>query len=324
VHNFTSTFDQNETIDDQIRQTTKELNFFAHHTHINGKEKMMTSTYATTLRSGNSSTGSSTPSSSPTLEYGITLNENDERKNNDSTDNIEASSDGSRDEAYDNASVNDSIYRSTSSGEWRFGVGDESSVSSRRECEQQQREELASKETRNVTKLKLVVFGSLFVSMVAVVLSAYFFTAQGEHHNFEVHFYDDANKILGNMGHNLQRTMEVSDAFISSITSFAAYTNQTWPYVVIPDFYVTAEKIRSLCGAVYVTTYHVVENDQRKEWENFTATVGTEMIDQAIAAIAEYNVMDWPITPNYTAWNVIYDYDEYLKENKVRTTTRLS
>jgi hypothetical protein len=30
------------------------------------------------------------------------------------------------------------------------------------------------------------------------------------------------------------------------------------------------------------------------------------MIDQAIATIAEYNVMDWPIIPNYTAWNVIY------------------
>jgi hypothetical protein len=182
---------------------------------------------------------------------------------------------------------------------------------------QQHREELASKETHAVNKLKFLVFGSLFCSMVAVALSAYFTTAQGEYHNFEMKFYDDAHKILGNMGHNVQRTMEVSDAFITSITSYAAHTNQTWPYVVIPDFYVTAEKIRSLCGAVYVATYHVVENDQRKDWEYFTSIVGTHMIDQAISTITEYNVMDWPITPNYTAWNVIYDYDEYDKANKV-------
>jgi hypothetical protein len=245
----------------------------------------------------------------------MTLNENHEIMNNVNMDGTDGSD---RSDVDDDDSTSDaySHYRSTSSGEWRMGAGDESIVSSRKEYEQH-REELASIETRAVTNLKLLVFGSLFVSMVAVVLSAYFFTAQGERHNFEVNFYDDANKILGNMGQNFQRTMEVSDAFITSITSYAARTNQTWPYVVVPDFYVTAEKIRSVCGAVYVTTYHVVENDQRKEWENFTARVGTEMIDDAIAAIADYNVMDWPITPNYTAWNVIYDYDEYDKENKV-------
>jgi hypothetical protein len=42
--------------------------------------------------------------------------------------------------------------------------------------------------------------------------------------------------------------------FIASITSDAAHTHQTWPYVVIPDFVVAAEKLRSLCGAVYVNT----------------------------------------------------------------------
>jgi hypothetical protein len=215
-------------------------------------------------------------------------------------------------------SVNDSTSeegftrRSTNSGQWRNpnGERDESRLSS-------PREQLASEETRAVTNLKLLVFGSLFCSMVAVVLTAYFLTSQAEQNTFELTVYDDANKILGNMGHNVQRTMEAADAFIASITSFAAHTNQTWPFVVIPDFAVTAEKIRSLCGGVYVAKYHLVETEQRKEWENFTATVGTEMVDEAIAAIAEYNVMDWPITTNYTPWNVIYDYDEFDKENKV-------
>jgi hypothetical protein len=244
----------------------------------------------------------------------MSLNEIDEDWKNRNLAYVDAS--GRSDGEDDNASVNDSNHCSTSCGDLRISAGDESSASSRKEY-QQHLEELASKETRAVTKLKLLVFGSLFCSMVAVVLLAYFFTAQEEHDNFEEYFYDDAHKILGNMGHNLQRTMEVSDAFITSMTSHAAHTNQTWPYVVIPDFYVTAEKIRSLCGAVYVTTYQVVENDQRKDWEKFTSTVGTDMIDEAVATIAEYNVMDWPITPNYTAWNVIYNNDEYDKANKV-------
>jgi hypothetical protein len=62
-------------------------------------------------------------------------------------------------------------------------------------------------------------------------------------------------------------------------------------------FAIRAEKIRSLlCGAVYVNTYHVVENDLREEWENFTAKEGTKMADDATAAVAEYDLVDWPIT----------------------------
>jgi hypothetical protein len=47
--------------------------------------------------------------------------------------------------------------------------------------------------------------------------------------------------------------------------------------------------------------------------------MGTKLADEAIAGIAEYKVIDWPITSNDTAWNVIYEYDEYDKVNKVCT-----
>jgi hypothetical protein len=273
-----------------------------------GNTNMMST--STTPCNGASSTASKTPSITSTLGYEIpeSFGLNDESGNIVDLHNVE---DG-------NTNVNDcngreiNTCRSTSSGDWHSMLEDDLSVSSRRE-------ELASKESRAVTKLKLLVFGSLFCSMVAVALVAYFLTSQAEQDNFELKFHDDANKLLGNMGQNLQRTMEAADAFITSITSYAAHTNQTWPYVVIPDFAVRAEKVRSLCGAVYLNTYQFVEHAQRKEWENFTASVGTKMADEAIAAIADYNVMDWPITPNYTEWNVIYDYDEYDKENKVST-----
>jgi hypothetical protein len=278
----------------------------------NKKKIMMTSASSIPFR-GASSTGSRTASNVPSVEFGMTkihaLNDGEGGNNVDILHDIED----------ENTSFNDSnggegnTCRSTSTGGWHSDTGDDSRLTTRRE-------ELASNETRAVTKLKLLVFGSLFFSMVAVVFAAYYLTSKAEHDNFELHFQDDANKLLANIGQNLQRTMEASDAFITSITSYAAHTNQTWPYVVIPDFSVRAEKIRSLCGAVYATTYHFVENEQRKDWENFTATVGTEMVDEAIAAIADYGLMDWPISSNYSEWNVIFDYDEYDKENKVRCT----
>ncbi|KAL3912158.1 MAG: hypothetical protein SGARI_001299 [Bacillariaceae sp.] len=184
--------------------------------------------------------------------------------------------------------------------------------------ERKQREELASKETRAVGNLKLVVFGILFLSMVAVALTTYFITSRAEQENFEDQYYDDANKILSNMGQTLDRTLLASDAFVVSATSYAAHTNQTWPFVTIPEFSVRAEKIRSLCGAVYVNTYHVVEHEQRGEWERYTAIAGPPMADEAIAAVEDFPSMGWPVTTNYTPWDVIYAYDEWDKEIPVR------
>lgn len=42
------------------------------------------------------------------------------------------------------------------------------------------------------------------------------------------------------------------------------------------------------------------------------------MADAAIKTIENYEGMDWPIEYNYTPWFVIYDYDEFDKENPVR------
>jgi hypothetical protein len=124
-------------------------------------------------------------------------------------------------------------------------------------------------------------------------------------------------------GQNLDRIFLASDAFAVSAASHAAHTNQTWPFVTIPNFAVRAEKIRSLCGAVYVNTYHTVEQEQRGEWERYTAIAGPPMVDEAIAAIAEFPSMGWAVTTSYEPWHVIYDYDEFDKENPVRLSTEM-
>lgn len=96
----------------------------------------------------------------------------------------------------------------------------------------------------------------------------------------------------------------------------AKVTGQTWPFVVVPDFAVRAEKIRSLANAVYVNTYHVVRREQRDEWQNFTAATGNTWINESIAAIENYkDVNYWEIIWNYSSWDVIWDYDEFDKEN---------
>jgi hypothetical protein len=191
----------------------------------------------------------------------------------------------------------------------------ESRATIQQQVQDQRSQALAQNETNTVKRMKIIVFVLLFLSMIAVALAAYFLTAKQENDEFEAQFYEDANKILSTMGSNLERILQASDAFVTSIVSLANATNQTWPYVVVQDWAFTAEKVRSLSNAVYVNTYHLVQPDQRKDWQAWTEITGRPQVDEAIAAIEAYDGMDWPITWNYTSWDVIHDYDEYYKEN---------
>ena len=180
---------------------------------------------------------------------------------------------------------------------------------------EKQQEELAAQETRYVRRLKVIVVVALILSMIAVSLSAYFFSASQEQTDFQDQFYDDAVKVLSTMGTNLERTLLACDAFCVSITSFSKASAQTWPFVTIPDFAVRSEKIRSLANSVYANTYHLVQEDQREEWETYTAAVGPTQVNESIAAIEDFKRMDWPIVWNYTSWDIIHSYDEFDMPN---------
>lgn len=175
--------------------------------------------------------------------------------------------------------------------------------------------QLASKEIKKVRRTKNFIILFLLIIMIGVSAAAYCLLSYQEYQEFKIQFHEDSHKVLLTMGINLIRTLQASDAFVVSITSLASATNQDWPFVIVPDFAVRAEKIRSLANAVYVNTYNLVQHDKRKEWENFTAQNGKSMINESIAAIENFDGMDWPIVWDYNLWDVVHDYSEFEKEN---------
>lgn len=175
--------------------------------------------------------------------------------------------------------------------------------------------QLAAKESKRVRRTKCFVIFFLLIIMVGVSISVYLFELNMEYGEFKHQFHENSHKVLSTMGSNLVRTLQASDAFVVSIASLASATNQNWPFVVVPDFAVRAEKIRSLANAVYVNTYTLVQPNRRREWENFTEQHGESMISESIKAIEEFDDMDWPVVWDYDLWDVIHDYDEFGKEN---------
>ena len=86
-------------------------------------------------------------------------------------------------------------------------------------------------------------------------------------------------------------------------------------FVTIPDFTVRADKVRSLSRATIVNTYHFVTAEERSQWEEYTAENGPRYVEESIA-IQEHDSRYENLTleePVY--WDVIYDWDEFCKEN---------
>ena len=206
-------------------------------------------------------------------------------------------------------------YSSSGEGTTTDQGEDDTTIATRPDTFSNPRRQLATKEIRIVRRTKNFVIFSLLIITIGVAVAAYFLRFSTERVEFENQFYEDSNKVLSTMGSNLVRTLQASDAFVVSITSLALATDQAWPFVVVPDFAVRAEKIRSLANAVYVNTYNLVEPDKRKEWENFTVRTGESWVNESIAAIEEFDGMDWPIVWDYTLYDVIHGYDEFDKKN---------
>jgi hypothetical protein len=182
------------------------------------------------------------------------------------------------------------------------------------ETSQKEEEQLANKETKMVGRLKIVVLLVLMFSAIGVALSVFFYVRNSELDAFEESFNSDGVKVLSSLGANLDLTMEAMDSFAVSILSFARETNQTWPFVTIPDFAIRAGKLLTLSSAFYVNIYALIyDQDQRKEWEQYTAS-HNQWVDESIAIQENHDGYTGPIIKNYTNFNVIHDNGEYVKE----------
>ena len=183
-----------------------------------------------------------------------------------------------------------------------------------RELEDEKGEKLALKETKLVRNFKAVVFTVIILSALSVALSVYFYLSNAEQADFENQFEDDAIKVLASLGSNIDLTLGAADAFATTIMSVAKATNQTWPFVTIPDFGVQAGKVLSLSSAYIINLYTLVQDNERKDYEAYMAE-NNGWVDETILLHDKDSSFSPPKDPDFVSWNVIHGYDEFDKEN---------
>ena len=105
---------------------------------------------------------------------------------------------------------------------------------------------VARRETKAVGGLRWCVVFVLVVSMTLVAVTTYFYLREEEMSEFEEQFQGDSFKILSSLGASLDKAIAGVDAYVISMLSYAHETNQTWPFVTVPDFEARSEKFLAL------------------------------------------------------------------------------
>jgi hypothetical protein len=83
-------------------------------------------------------------------------------------------------------------------------------------------------------------------------------------------FEADANKVMDGIGESIKGNLAAMDSFASMMISMAKQTNQTFPFVTIPNFAIKASKLLTLSDGFTISTQPVVYAEQRLQWETYT------------------------------------------------------
>lgn len=129
--------------------------------------------------------------------------------------------------------------------------------------------DIATKENRAVGKLRLLVFGALFVTGVALSLGVYAYARSDEYDDFKAQFAAHALKVIDSFDEQMSRRLGVMDSFSKSITSYAMESDLSFPNVTLPNFEVKGLSLRQQVGALRVDWIPFVTDETRSAWESY-------------------------------------------------------
>ena len=168
------------------------------------------------------------------------------------------------------------------------------------------KEGFAPGETKAVFWLKLGVIAVLVASALSVALSVFFYITNSEAESFEDSFLDSSSKVFDSIGRSVDLTLGVADSFVVGLVSFARYTNMEWPYVTLPDYAVRLAKIRPLANAAVISTYHVVQEEQKELWQNYSLA-NDDWVREALKVQASDDSYDGKVLDDFEPYGIIHN-----------------
>jgi hypothetical protein len=129
---------------------------------------------------------------------------------------------------------------------------------------------IAKRESKAVFRLRILVGLTLLLATVGVSVGVYYYTSVSEQVEFEEKFDSNADKVLESVGNAFDRSLEAMDAFVVNLIATAKLSNQTWPFVTIPDFCVRLAKTLSMSRGIAAAVSPLVLGNEREAWEQYS------------------------------------------------------
>jgi hypothetical protein len=164
---------------------------------------------------------------------------------------------------------------------------------------------LAKKETAAVVRLKVIVVFVLVAFTTLVSTVVYFYLSSSEQEQFESQYHDDSRKVLQGMGISLDQTLGSFDGLAVALVSQARETNQSWPFVTVPDFAVRMSKLLPLTKAININILPIVTPEQRSDWEEYTVQ-NDDWINQGMAVQEAWYGYYGPVIYNGTQFGTVH------------------
>jgi hypothetical protein len=169
---------------------------------------------------------------------------------------------------------------------------------------------IAKSETKNVGRLKVIVAFVLIASTIAVATIVYVYLSRSEETKFQDQFNDDGHKIFASIGASLDKTFGMMDNLAVMLVAHAKETNQTWPFVTLPNYGIRAAKLLLLTDALSLSFLPVVSPDNRRKWEAYSLD-NNDWVNDCVAMQESWDWYNGPILYDGEEFGVIQDsYDD--------------
>jgi hypothetical protein len=174
---------------------------------------------------------------------------------------------------------------------------------------------IANGATKTIFRIKFVALGVLVGSAAILASSVYSYLSRGELRQFRRQHKSDSLKVLEAIGSSIDKTLGLLDDLAISFLSVARVTNQSWPFVTMPDFAVRMTKILPLTDAIVVNVLPIVKGSERKEWEAYSLA-HDDWVNEGMAVQEAWEGYYGPVVYDGIPNGIVHSDFENLPYNK--------
>jgi hypothetical protein len=129
--------------------------------------------------------------------------------------------------------------------------------------------QFSAKESKNVNRLRLLVFLALALASLAVAFTVYEVVRQSQQTEIKARFHGVSGRVTDAFMSIPNEKIGPLGSLRVAYTAQARDTNSTWPFVTLTSFQQRASIVKRLTGSLHLAFLPLVEEEDRAAWEAY-------------------------------------------------------